>query len=68
MSANRPRPTIPGKELLCHFCHQGAPDTPYRVIDLTLPGARWLICSPDCKQRPEGSLIVMSEEWELAKK
>lgn len=51
-------------DLLCHWCMEAAPDTPYRSPIKDIPGGRWVVCGPDCPDRPEGVLVLT--DWKAS--
>lgn len=57
------RTSISDAELICHFCPDPAPNSPYRALMSDIPGGRWVICSPGCKSKPAGTVVVMASNW-----
>lgn len=59
----RNRASISDADLICHFCHDLIPHSPYRALMPETPGGRWTICSPGCKSKPPGTTVVMASNW-----
>lgn len=57
------RSSISDSDLICHFCPDPAPHSPYRALMPETPGGRWVICSPGCKAKPTGTRVVMASNW-----
>lgn len=58
--------SIDPADLICHFCHADAPNSPYRVMmngQDGPAGGRWTICNPGCEKRPANQRIVMEANW-----
>ena len=64
--ARRKRNFAPDKTI-CHWCREPAPNTPWRSTMRTMedepksipPHSGWMICGPDCPEKPEYSQPFM---------
>lgn len=52
------RSTLDTATALCYWCHGKADESPYRSPIEGIPGGRFVVCSPQCPERPEGVRVV----------
>lgn len=44
-------------QIFCHWCKDLIPNSPYRSPIIGTPGGRWVVCGPDCKEKPSDALV-----------
>lgn len=42
----------------CRWCHERMEWSPYRSHIPGIPGAREVVCGPDCPERPEDRFVI----------
>ena len=45
-------------DIICYWCKQPAPDTPYRSPIPQVVGARYVVCGPRCPDTPAGAVVI----------
>lgn len=53
-------PRLEADKALCWWCHAPADGSPYRTPMQGTVGGRYVVCGPDCVQRPETTAPVFT--------
>ena len=55
------RPGFLSTETICWFCKEPAPDSVFRTPIVGVIGGRYVVCSPQCPDRPDDTLVFAVE-------
>lgn len=51
-------------DIICYWCHEPAPNSPYRSPVPDVVGGRLVVCGPDCPEKPEGAVVFT--DWKAS--